>query len=76
MTAFLVSSLLNIVYLLSIPMRAFLRPLSKEAEAHPHGEAPLTSRIAMVTTAGLTVMLFFAPGAIYDLVKRLAEVTQ
>lgn len=72
--AFLVSSLLNIVYLLSIPMRAFLRPLSEKALAHPHGEAPLTSRIAMVATATLTVLLFVQPGFVYDLIQRITEV--
>ena len=72
--AFLVSSLLNIVYLLSIPMRAFLRPLSSEALAHPHGEAPLTSRIAMVATASLTALLFIQPGFVFDLVQRISEV--
>jgi len=69
--AFLVSSLLNISYLLSIPARAFLRPLSAEAEAHPHGEAPVTMRIAMVATATLTVALFLVPDPLFDLVSRL-----
>lgn len=72
--AFLASSLLNIVYLLSIPMRAFLRPLSEDAQAHPHGEAPLTSRIAMVITATLTVLLFLQPDLVHDLVTRITEV--
>lgn len=75
-TAFLASSLLNIAYLLSIPMRAFLRPLSAEAAAHPHGEAPLTSRIAMVATATLTVALFFRPDYVYGLVRTMTEVVQ
>lgn len=73
--AFLASSLLNIVYLLSIPMRAFLRPLSDDDLAHPHGEAPLTSRIAMVITASLTVLLFLRPDLVHDLVQRLTEVS-
>ena len=72
--ALLLSSLLNIVYLMSIPMRAFLRPLSDEAEAHPHGEAPLSIRIAMITTASLTVALFLAPDLVFDLVRRATEV--
>ena len=72
--ALLLSSLLNIVYLMSIPMRAFLRPLSADAKAHPHGEAPLSIRIAMITTATLTVALFLAPDFVYELVQRATEV--
>ena len=70
-TAFLVSTLLNISYLLSIPARAFLRPLSEEAEAHPHGEAPVTMRIAMVATATLTVALFLVPDPLFELVSMM-----
>ena len=73
--AFLVSSLLNIVYLLSIPVRAFLRPLSPRAEAEAHGEAPLSMRIAMVTTATLTVALFLEPDIVFELASRMTSVT-
>ena len=68
---FLVSSLLNIVYLLSIPMRAFLRPERTDIDHHGHGEAPLSCRIAMVTTATLTVLLFVKPDLVYNLVQSL-----
>lgn len=72
--AFLLSSLLNIVDLLSIPIRASLRRLSEDAAAHPHGEAPLTARIAMVITATLMVLLLLQPGLAHDPVSRITEV--
>ncbi len=70
---FLVSSLLNIVYLLSIPMRAFLRPERADIDHHGHGEAPLSCRIAMVTTATLTFLLFVRPDLVYYLVQSLGQ---
>ncbi len=75
-TTFLVSSLLNIVYLLSIPMRAFLRPERKDIDHHGHGEAPLSCRIAMVTTAGLTILLFVRPDIVYSLIEALGAGAQ
>ncbi|MEM8709970.1 MAG: proton-conducting transporter membrane subunit [Planctomycetota bacterium] len=75
-SAFLVSSLLNIVYLLSIPMRAFLRPERTDIDHHGHGEAPLSCRIAMVTTASLTVLLFVRPDLVYSLVETLGAGAQ
>ncbi len=71
--ALLLSSLLNIAYLLTIPARAFLRPESKESVPHGHGEAPLTCRMAMVITASLTVFLFFRPDVVFDLVEMLVQ---
>ena len=70
---FLVSSLLNIVYLLSIPMRAFLRPERTDIDHHGHGEAPLSCQIAMVTTATITVLLFLKPDLVYNLVQSLGQ---
>jgi multicomponent Na+:H+ antiporter subunit D len=70
---FLVSSLLNIVYLLSIPMRAFLRPERTDIDHHGHGEAPLSCQIAMVTTATITVLLFIKPDLVYDLIQSLGR---
>ncbi len=57
----LISTLLNAGYFLPILHRAFLRPLSPEAAAHPHGEAPLPMVAAMVLTAAGTLSLFFFP---------------
>ncbi|HPF13783.1 MAG: monovalent cation/H+ antiporter subunit D family protein [Planctomycetes bacterium] len=69
--ALLLSSLLNIAYLLSIPARAFLRPERPEHVHHEHGEAPWACRLAMLATAGLTLALFFFPDLIYRLVAML-----
>lgn len=65
----LASTLLNAAYFLPILHRAFFRPLSEDAEHHPHGEAPLPMVIALTCTAGLTIALFFFP----DTALRLAE---
>ncbi len=75
--ALLISSLLSVVYLLSIPVRAFLRPApTAQTGEHPHhGPAPWTCRIAMVLTAGLSVWLFLFPDFLYDLVVRMTEPT-
>jgi len=68
----MVSSLLSLVYLLEIPVRAFF---SKPApDAHHHEgihEAPLPSLIAMVITAAATVGLFLNPGLFYDLMTMV-----
>ncbi|EXI73757.1 MAG: Multiple resistance and pH homeostasis protein A [Candidatus Accumulibacter sp. SK-11] len=57
----LLSTLLNAAYFLPIVYRAFLRPLSADAVAHPHGEAPLPIVLALCITAGGTLALFFFP---------------
>ncbi|MDP1607003.1 MAG: proton-conducting transporter membrane subunit [Rhodocyclaceae bacterium] len=54
----LASTLLNAAYFLPILHRAFFRPLSAEAAAHPHGEAPLPMVIAIVFTAAATTFAF------------------
>ncbi|MEM9800651.1 MAG: proton-conducting transporter membrane subunit [Planctomycetota bacterium] len=71
--ALLASSLLNISYLLTIPARAFFRPLSAADEAHPHGEAPMSCRIAMVATSALTIALFFRPDVVHDLIQEIVR---
>jgi multicomponent Na+:H+ antiporter subunit D len=65
------STLLNAAYFLPIVHAAFLKPLSPEAEAHPHGEAPVAIVIALTATAILTVLLFLAPGLALDLAGGL-----
>ncbi len=69
LAALMISSLLNVAYLLPIPMRAFLaqppQVQEHEDEAHPHGEAPLPSVIALCFTAACTVLLFLAPTPLY-----------
>ena len=69
----ILSTLLNAAYFLPIVHAAFMKPLSAEAEAHPHGEAPVAIVIALTTTAVLTLLLFFLPGLALDLAGRLVE---
>ena len=65
----LVSSLLNIAYLLVIPMRAFfVRPTGEAAQARGIAEAPNACLIAIGVTSAGCVVLFFWP----DLMYRLA----
>jgi multicomponent Na+:H+ antiporter subunit D len=66
----LVSSLLNIAYLLVIPMRAFF--LGRGESAAEIREAPTACLIAMGVTAGACVVLFFFPGFLYELATMIA----
>jgi multicomponent Na+:H+ antiporter subunit D len=67
----LLSTLLNAGYFLPIVYRAFFRPLSAEAQAHPHGEAPLPIVIALSLTAAGTLALFFFPDVPLALAHQL-----
>lgn len=60
-TVIVLSTLLNAGYFLPIIYRAFWRAPAANAHEHPHGEAPLPMVIALVATAGATVLLFFLP---------------
>ena len=67
------STLLNAGYFLPIVYRAFFRPLSDDAQKHPHGEASWPMVAALTFTAGLTLMFFFwhKPAAdLAELVRR------
>lgn len=69
----LVSTLLNAAYFLPIVYRAFFKPLSAEAQAHPHGEAPLPIVIALTFTAAGTLALFFFPDVPLALAQQLVK---
>lgn len=69
----LVSTLLNAGYFLPIVYRAFFKPLSAEAVAHPHGEAPLPIVIALSFTAAGTLALFFFPDVPLALAQQLVK---
>lgn len=72
LTALLISSLLNVWYLLEIPVRAWLSPADPQVEAKAH-EAPWPCLLAMgVTTVGCLV-LFFWPDLFYDLAVQVAQ---
>jgi len=68
-----ISTLLNAGYFLPILYRAFFRPLSAEAAAHPHGEAPLAIVIALTFTAAGTLALFFFPDVPLALAQQLVK---
>jgi len=67
------STLLNAGYFMPIVYRAFLRPLSADAEAHPHGEAPLPVLLALGLTAAGTVALFFFPDVPLSLAQQMVK---
>ncbi len=58
-----ISSLLNIVYLLEIPARAFLRPAPAGTVFQ---EAPLSAVVAIVITAAMCIALFFYGADLYE----------
>jgi multicomponent Na+:H+ antiporter subunit D len=68
----MISSLLNIVYLLPIPIRAFLaRPPEGETRSGLR-EAPVTCLLAMAVTSLACVLLFFYPDPFYELAAAAA----
>jgi multicomponent Na+:H+ antiporter subunit D len=66
----MLSSLLNVAYLMSIVGRAFFRPPPEHAGGGAVGmhEAPLACVVPLVLTALGTVVLFFASERLHDLV--------
>jgi len=70
----LLSSLLNIAYLLPIPVRAFFSgpPDTAGGEHSDHGEAPWPCVAALLVTALGCVVLFLFPG---PLVRLLGQIT-
>lgn len=73
----MVSSLLNIAYLLPIPVRAFFNPVNAEAEsgATTIKEAPTACLIAMAVTSSLCLILFLYPQPLVDLVNLIPGVS-
>ena len=72
LAAYLLSTLLNIAYLLPPALRAFLKPLP---DGEPTGirEAPWMCVIPLGLTALGTVVLFFAAGSVFDLMAAMFE---
>ena len=67
LTVLLVSSLLNIAYLLPIPIRAFFAK-AKDGTVHTEiKEAPASCLIAMMITSLACLLLFFYPDPFYEL---------
>ncbi len=69
--ALILSSLLNILYLLVIPIRGFFAPAAEGVPRQGVHEAPLPQRIAMVTCAAACVVLFFYPDPLFRLAEML-----
>jgi len=68
----MVSSLLNIAYLLPIPVRAFLsKPASGEHYSKIR-EAPKSMLLAMMITSVTCILLFFYPDPFYQLASKAA----
>ena len=67
----LISSLLNVAYLLPIPIRGFL----SEPETTSNGihEAPLPCLIAMAITSMGCLALFFYPQPVYELMQSITK---
>ncbi len=64
----MISSLLNIAYLLVIPARAYFgRPQPADSHEQHHGEAPMMCLAAMAVTSLMCLYLFFNPEPFYAL---------
>jgi len=72
LTVLIVSTLLNIAYLLPIPIRAFFDK-APEGESGGIREAPLPCVIALVITAAGTLVLFLHPDPLYALMNQVAR---
>ncbi len=70
----MVSSLLSLVYLLEVPVRAFFSAPPESAD-RPDGihEAPWQSVVAMIITAVVTLGLFFYPSLFYELMTLVTN---
>jgi len=69
----LVSSLLNIAYLLSVPLRGFFAKPSEYAAEGGLKEAPIASLIAISITALGCVLLFFYPDPLFQLAREIVK---
>ncbi|MFT5225786.1 MAG: multicomponent Na+:H+ antiporter subunit D [Polaribacter sp.] len=69
----IVSSLLNIAYLLPIPIRAFFFKEQASNSAEGIKEAPLPCLIAIGITTIATMVLFIYPGPLYDLASSILQ---
>lgn len=69
----MVSSLLNVAYLLPIPVRAFFaRPAEGEAPTRIK-EAPVACVAAILIAAAGCIVLFFHPGPLYRLAQMIVQ---
>ena len=66
------SSLLNVVYLLPIPIRAFFGQPADGQPVTQMKEAPKTILLAMMLTSAACMVLFFYPDPFYELAAKAA----
>ncbi|MBE9559441.1 MAG: monovalent cation/H+ antiporter subunit D family protein [Proteobacteria bacterium] len=71
MAVLMISSLLNIAYLIPIPFRAFFPGGGTSSAGIGIKEAPLASLIALCITAVGSVVLFVYPQPLYDLARAI-----
>ncbi len=71
MAVLMISSLLNIAYLLPIPFRAFFPGVETNSVNVGIKEAPLPSLIALCITTAACVVLFVYPQPLYELAKAI-----
>lgn len=62
--ALLLSSILNLAYLMEIPLRAFLKPAQTATPVYQ--EAPLLNRTAATVTTALCIILFLLPEQLFQ----------
>jgi multicomponent Na+:H+ antiporter subunit D len=67
----MLSSLLSLAYLLVIPVQAFFAKPDEPPHHKGIHEAPLPSLIAIVTTAVLSLVLFFYPDPFFELMSMV-----
>ena len=74
MGVLMVSSLLNIAYLLPIPLKGFLyEDPDREAKDNGIREAPLPSLVALCLTGLGCIVLFFFPQPLFELAQAFVE---
>jgi multicomponent Na+:H+ antiporter subunit D len=67
----LASSMLNVAYLLTIPVRAFFSSADDDAGEAGLREAPAACVFALLLTAAACLVLFVAPEPVYELVQMV-----
>lgn len=71
LAALMISSLLNIAYLIPIPMRAFMTPDSQEPQSFK--EAPMMCVVPLCITAVGSVVLFFVANWLYEFLVPITQ---
>jgi len=67
----LISSVLNVVYLLPIPIRGFFSAPAAGVPQNGIREAPLPAVLALVLTATGCILLFFFPDVVYQQLQQI-----